>query len=408
MKNILTGMRVIEGSAFVAIPLAGMSLAQMGAEVIRFDRLEGGLDAARMPYAPSGKSLFWAGLNKGKKSIAVDFKNPKGRELITQLIQMPAENSGILLTNLMVKGWIDHEVLREVRKDLISITLTGDRHGLPQVDYTVGPALGIPHFTGPEGSSDPIASAIPTWDLLAGQLCVTTLLAAERYRFISGKGQKIEISLKDVAAATLGHLGLLSDAVLNSEERQKAGNSLYGAYGQDFICADGERVMVIGLTLRQWQGIVQITETADKMAELEKTHNIDLSDESVRWKYRHEITQILEPWFKKRIVSDFSDIFNSAKLTWSRFRSLKEAMQFDDDLSLKNPLFQNVNQPGIGQHLVPTHPAKFSEFDRKSAEKAPILGAHTEEILLEVMKLSEAEVASLFDNRIVAGPNHNV
>ena len=71
MKNILTGMRVIEGSAFVAIPLAGMSLAQMGAEVIRFDRLEGGLDAARMPYAPSGKSLFWAGLNKGKKSIAI-------------------------------------------------------------------------------------------------------------------------------------------------------------------------------------------------------------------------------------------------------------------------------------------------------------------------------------------------
>ena len=86
-------------------------------------------------------------------------------------------------------------------------------------------------------------------------------------------------------------------------------------------------------------------------------------------------------------------------------RLLLTGLQFDDDLSLKNPLFQNVNQPGIGQHLVPTHPAKFSEFDRKSAEKAPILGAHTEEILLEVMKLPEAEVASLFDNRIVAGPN---
>jgi 2-methylfumaryl-CoA isomerase len=116
----------------------------------------------------------------------------------------------------------------------------------------------------------------------------------------------------------------------------------------------------------------------------------------------------LEPWFKKRTISDVRDIFNNAKLTWSRFRSLKEAMQFDDDLNLKNPLFQNVNQPGIGQHLVPTHPAKFSEFDRKNAEKAPILGAHTEEILLEVMKLPEAEVASLFDNRIVAGPNCNV
>ena len=81
--SILKGMRVVEGSAFVAVPLAGMTLAQMGAEVIRFDRLGGGLDAGRLPLAPSGQSLFWAGLNKGKKSIAVDMKSPEGRELIT-------------------------------------------------------------------------------------------------------------------------------------------------------------------------------------------------------------------------------------------------------------------------------------------------------------------------------------
>ena len=178
MKNILTGMRVVEGSAFVAVPLAGMTLAQMSAEVIRFDRLEGGLDARRMPYAPSGKSLFWAGLNKGKKSIAVDIKNPQGRELISRLVQMPTKNAGLLLTNLKVEGWIDHDTLSKARKDLITVTLTGDRHGQPQVDYTVNPALGVPHITGAEGSSEPVASAIPTWDLVAGQLCVTALLAA--------------------------------------------------------------------------------------------------------------------------------------------------------------------------------------------------------------------------------------
>ena len=68
--SMLKGMRVVEGSAFVAVPLAGMTLAQMGAEVIRFDRIGGGLDAGRWPLAPSGKSLFWAGMNKGKRSVA--------------------------------------------------------------------------------------------------------------------------------------------------------------------------------------------------------------------------------------------------------------------------------------------------------------------------------------------------
>ena len=74
--GILNGMRVVESSAFVAVPLAGMTLAQMGADVIRFDMPTGGMDSTRLPVTPSGQSLFWAGLNKGKRSIAIDVKSP--------------------------------------------------------------------------------------------------------------------------------------------------------------------------------------------------------------------------------------------------------------------------------------------------------------------------------------------
>jgi len=115
--GILTGMRVVEGSAFVAVPLAGMTLAQMGADVIRFDRIGGGLDAKRWPLAPSGRSLFWAGLNKGKRSIAVDMRSPEGRELITQIITAPGEDAGLFLTNLRVQGWMDYETLVQHRRD---------------------------------------------------------------------------------------------------------------------------------------------------------------------------------------------------------------------------------------------------------------------------------------------------
>ena len=82
----LADLRVIEGSAFVAAPLGGMTLAQLGADVIRFDQIGGGIDFNRWPLAPSGRSLFWAGLNKGKRSIQVDLRSPEGRELVGALV----------------------------------------------------------------------------------------------------------------------------------------------------------------------------------------------------------------------------------------------------------------------------------------------------------------------------------
>ncbi|HKK34828.1 MAG TPA: CoA transferase, partial [Paracoccaceae bacterium] len=135
MMGVLSGMRVVEGSAFVAVPLAGMTLAQMGADVIRFDRIEGGLDFGRWPVTADGRSLFWAGLNKGKRSVAVDMKSERGRELVTEIVTAPGEDAGLFLTNLRVRGWLDHETLSRRREDLVMVSLLGDRHGRPQVDY---------------------------------------------------------------------------------------------------------------------------------------------------------------------------------------------------------------------------------------------------------------------------------
>ncbi len=403
--SVLKGMRVVEGSAFVAVPLAGMTLAQMGAEVIRFDRLGGGLDAGRWPLAPNGESLFWAGMNKGKKSIAVDMKSPQGRELITRIITAPGDDAGLFLTNLRVRGWMDYDTLKQDRDDLVMVTLTGDRHGRPQVDYTVNPALGIPHMTGPVDSTDPVANALPAWDLIAGNMCVSALLAAERHRLRGHGGQEAEIALKDVAAATLGHLGMIGDVTLNAEDRGKAGNALYGAYGQDFICADGRRVMIIGLTDRQWRGICKATDTTEAMTSLEQRLGVPLADEGNRWRFRDEITAILTPWFAQRRVPEFEAAFNEAGLTWSEFRTVREAVAQDPDLSTDNPMFSEVMQPGIGTYRVPAHPASFGATQRMTAQPAPVLGEHTEEILSDVAGCSGTEIAKLFDTGVVQSPS---
>ena len=117
--GLLTGLRVVEGSAFVAAPLGGLTLAQLGADVIRFDAIGGGIDYHRWPVTDEGVSLYWAGLNKGKRSIAVDTRKPEGQELITALITAPGTGNGIFLTNFPASGWLGYEALKKRRRDLI-------------------------------------------------------------------------------------------------------------------------------------------------------------------------------------------------------------------------------------------------------------------------------------------------
>ena len=400
--SILHGMRVFESSAFVALPLAGMQLAQMGAEVIRFDNLGGGLDQYRRPLAPNGESLFWHGLNKGKKSFAVNLKSEKGRELVSDLITSDGDDSGLFITNLRVPGWTDYESLKKKRKDLVMVTLKGDRHGGPEVDYTVNPSIGIPSITGAEDSLEPVANALPAWDCIAGNMVVSSLLAAERDRLRTGKGQNVEFALKDAAAAIVGHLGMIGEATISDEQRGKSGNSLYGAYGQDFECSCGGRVIVIGLTLRQWRGLLKAMDKTDEIKKLEEELNVSLDNEGRRWVHRHEINDIFRPWFAKRKIIEFEKGFNDLGLTWSQFRTMKEAIDEDDDTFADNPMFETQDFDGIGKYMVPRSPVEFSNHLAISPEKPPKLGQHTEEILADIMGLGSGEIGVLFDNGIVS------
>ena len=168
MTALLDGLRIIEGSAFVAAPLGGMTLAALGADVIRFDDIAGGLDANRWPVTAKGCSIYWASLNKGKRSFAVDLRKPEGRELIQALITAPGADAGIFSTNLPAKGWLSHEQLSAKRADLISLNILGARDGSAQVDYTVNAVTGFPMITGPVGHIGPVNQVLPAWDIATG------------------------------------------------------------------------------------------------------------------------------------------------------------------------------------------------------------------------------------------------
>jgi len=163
--SVLAGLRVVEGSAFVAAPLGGMTLAQLGADVIRFDPIGGGLDYHRWPIArDTSHSLFWDGLNKGKRSIAVNIRSARGQELLTALICAPGADAGVFSTNFPARGWLSYEQLRTHRDDLIMVNLLGRRDGGSEVDYTVNPQLGFPQITGPIDGREPVNHVFPARD----------------------------------------------------------------------------------------------------------------------------------------------------------------------------------------------------------------------------------------------------
>ena len=142
-----------------------------------------------------------------------------------------------------------------------------------------------------------------------------------------------------------------------------------------------------------------------EIAALERRTGRDLADEGARWALRAEITGILKPWFAARPSAVVREIFDAAKLTWSEFRTVKEAVLGDPDLSVANPIFRDLVQEGLGRFPVPGHAADFSGLEREAPRAAPVLGAHTEEILSEVTGLDDGEIARLFDRGIVAAPN---
>ncbi len=402
MPGILDGLRVIEGSAYVAAPLGGMTLAQLGADVIRFDQIGGGLDRNRWPVTDDGESMFWAGLNKGKRSIQVDLRSDRGKEILTALIAAPGDDSGILLTNFPAKGWLDYEALAEHRADLIMATITGNHDGSSAVDYTVNPATGFPWATGPRNLGVPFNHLLPAWDAITGTLAAAGVLAAERHRSRTGEGQQISVALSDVAFAMVGNLGKIAEAQLLRRERQKEGNYLYGAFGRDFLTSDDRRIMVVALTPHQWKALVDATGLHAAFEMVEHQMNVDLSKEGDRFVAREVLGSILKPWTISRTLDEIARIFDEHGVCWGPYQTFMQLVDEDPRCSAENPMFSQVEQPGIGEYLAAGSPLLFSEHGRLPAERAPQLGEHTDEILAGVLDLSDSEIGLLHDDGVVA------
>jgi len=404
MYGLLDGLRVVEGAAFIAGPSCGLYLAQMGAQVIRFDAIGGGPDFHRWPRAPTSQdSLYWEGLNKGKKSIAIDLSRPEGRELALAIATAPGPEAGLFLTNYPIRSFLNHQALAARRADMISVRVMGWNDGSPAVDYTINAAVGVPMMTGQADSDRPVNHMLPAWDLMAGAYCSFALIAALLRRRTTGEGAELRVALSDVAATSLGHLGNVAEVLAAGADRPKMGNDLFGAFGRDFLCCDGARVMVVAITPRQWKGLVAALDITGPITALEEELGVDFTrHESARFTHRERLFPIFDHSFALRSAEELGPLLEKSGATWARYQSLHEAVTGDARLFLRNPQFETLTQPSGLTYPAPGPAAVLVDAPRRPLVPAPRLGEHTDEVLATVLRLDSGAIGKLHDERLVA------
>ncbi|OJZ73483.1 mesaconyl-CoA isomerase [Mycobacterium paraffinicum] len=389
MTGPLSGLTVVEVSSFVAAPLCGMTLGQLGAEVIRVDPIGGASDVRRWPLAPDGTSIYWTGLNKGKRSATIDLRSRDGQELVQRLI---AEGDGVVVTNAAGLSWLGHDVLAAKRPDVIHVQLLGRGNGSTGVDYTVNAGVGFPLVTGPAEHAGPINHVLPAWDVCCGLYAALAVVTAVRRREESGLGARITLALEDVALATAGNLGLLTEPQVTGAQRQRLGNAIYGQYGQDFASGDGARFMVVTLTRKHFRDLVHVTGTGAAVSALAEALDVDFDSEGDRYRYRDVLSGLFATWFSDHSADEVTATLSKTTVLFERYRTFAEVASGPKVTA--NPVFSPLHQPGLGDYLAAGLPIAFDGQHPASAA-APALGQDTAEVLSRRLGLTSADIERL-------------
>ncbi|MGV0992227.1 MAG: CoA transferase [Mycobacterium sp.] len=367
----LAGVRIVEISSFVAVPLAGMTLVQLGAEVVRIDPIGGAADYHRWPLTDAGESIYWAGLNKGKRSMEVDMRSADGRALVQRLIAA----AGVFITNVSGRQWHSYETLRQLKPNLIHLEVLGRGDGSTGVDYTVNAATGFPLVTGPSDHVGPVNHVMPAWDVSCGLYAALSVLAALRQRDATGSGSAIRLPLDDVALATAANLGFLTEVMVTGQQRPRLGNAIFGQYGRDFTSSDEVSFMVVALTPRHFHDLVELTGTSVEVAALQESLRVDFADEGSRYEHRDVLNEVFASWFAAHTAAEVSTALAASSVLWERYQSFADVVK--SSRVQDNPLFAPLQQPRIGTYLAPGLPMSVDGV-HTAAAAAPALGQDNE------------------------------
>jgi crotonobetainyl-CoA:carnitine CoA-transferase CaiB-like acyl-CoA transferase len=385
MAGPLTGVRVVEITMFQQGPVAGMRLGDLGADVIKVEPKTG--DPARgfmrivgVDAGLKGRNYYFESNNRNKRSIAIDLTKEEGKKIFFKLIKQ----ADIFLTNMSIDApkrmGIDYEALSAINPRLIYAHASGwgrkgPDAGALSFDYTGVARSGTMMMCGERGG--PPGTLIPGMgDEQGGLMCAWAVTAALYAREKTGKGQMVDTSLMGSLIALQG-VNFAATGVLGQEYprwlRSQAGNAIYNHYE----CGDGKWIVLAHLQPdRYWPSVCK----AMGLEELEKDPKF--STVEARHANAKELVAIFDKKFATKTRAEWMQIFKKENVIYTPVQTSTEV--FEDPQPLANDYIVSVEHPVWGKIKMLGFPWTFHETPASIRREAPVLGQHTEEILLEL------------------------
>ena len=259
--------------------------------------------------------------------------------------------------------------------------------------------IGFPLVTGPVAEAGPVNHVLPAWDVSCGLYAALAITAALRQRDATDVGTRIRIPLEDVALATAGNLGFLTEPMINGSQRGRLGNAIYGQYGANFTSHDGVDFMLVALTGRHFRDLTELTGTTKAVAALAEALDADFTDEGTRYRHRDALSGLFTVWFRGHTGEQIAEALSGTSILWERYRTFAEAAT--DERVTDNPLFTTLHQPRIGDYLAPGLPIVF-DGAHTPAVASPALGDDTVAVLGERIGISPDDMTNLAEKGTVA------
>lgn len=387
----LSDITVLDLSRVLAGPYATMVLGDLGADVIKVERPRVGDDTRHWgPPEAGGEAAYYLCVNRNKRSLTVNLKDPNGQEIIRQL----ARTSDIVIENFMA-GTLDrmglgYGDLSKENPGLIYCSITGfgqdgPYRDKPGYDFMIQGMGGVMSFTGaPDGP--PMKVGVAIVDITTGLFAVNAILAALRHRERTGVGQYIDMALLDSTLAWLANVG--SNYLVSGQNPTRFGNAHPNIVPYEpFLTPDGAYIaLAVGNDL-QWQKFCELAGLEDL------AHDPRFATNPMRVKYRKELIPMVAEAMLRRPSQEWLTELNRLRIPCGPINTLDKV--FSDPQVQFRDMVADVPHPTAGTVKMVASPMKMSQTPCEIRRHPPLLGEHTDEILRERLGLNVEEIQRL-------------
>jgi len=393
----LKGMRVIDLSHVMAGPVCGLMLADMGADVIKVEKLEGGDDTRRMlPPDINGEPAAFMMMNRNKRGIALDLKHPRGKEVLKRLVA----TADVLIENYrrdtMERLGVGYETLKEINPGLLYCEISGFGRTGPLADQggfdLVAQGMsGLMSITGEGPGREPVKVGAPVTDITAGILGAMGVCAAYIHKLKTGEGQRVDTSLFEAGITHTYWQSAIAFATGVSPGPMGSAHPLSAPY-QAFPTKDGW-INLGASNQRTWLKLVEVLDDAELAADPR------FKDNAGRMGNLPALVEVLTKHFKKRTTAEWLALLERAGVPAGPVLSIREMHAHPQTIARE--MVPEVEHPVAGKVQTIGLPVKFSKTPGKVAAPAPLFGQHTREVLAE-LGYSSDEIEKLIAERAVA------